>query len=217
MPIDRKDICGIVVTYNPDSSVVDNVRALLGQVDQVVVVDNGSAEMSQPYLTSLRQMQSVKMQCNRVNLGIAAALNIGVKIAIQDGYPWIATFDQDSTITAGMFAAMSEAYDECPSHDEVAIICPRYRDRSSGYEMTVPHKRMISERGAKVFSTMTSGSLVQRAIFEGLGLFVEELFIDHVDFEFCLRCNRHGYFILEAQQAVLDHSVGDPTIIQALG
>ena len=37
------DICAVIVTYNPDSSFEQNVRALLPQVGKLVIVDNQSS------------------------------------------------------------------------------------------------------------------------------------------------------------------------------
>ena len=35
-------ICAIMVTYNPDSPLEQNIRAVLPQVDKLIIVDNGT-------------------------------------------------------------------------------------------------------------------------------------------------------------------------------
>lgn len=218
MNITKDAICAVVVTYNPASMVVANVTALLEQVNHVVVVDNGSSHgLSQDHVVALSQLSNVSVHWNGANLGIAAALNIGVQAALHKGYPWIATFDQDSTVTPEMFSFMSATYNDCPNKDRIAIICPRYRDQTSGHVILNRTRNMICPSGAKVFSTMTSGNLVNSDVFGSAGSFREELFIDLVDFEFSLRCGRHGYWIIEAQNAWLEHTLGSPTRLKLFG
>lgn len=217
LTITKDKICAVVVTYNPDATVLANVRALLEQAQEVVVVDNGSRAPFCDHVKILDQFHGVTVQWNGANLGIAAALNIGVKWALNKGYAWIATFDQDSTITPNMFSKMAATYDQCADKDNIAILCPRYRDHASGYIILNRTRRLIHTTGAEVFWTMTSGNLVNGRVFDVVGDFKTELFIDLVDFEFCLRCRRHGYRIVESQTAWLNHSLGSPRRIQFFG
>ena len=57
---------------------------------------------------------------------------------------------------------------------------------------------------------MTSGSMLPVALFAELGMFIDELFIDGVDYEFSLRLRRAGYVIDECANAVLLHAPGEP-------
>jgi rhamnosyltransferase len=54
---------------------------------------------------------------------------------------------------------------------------------------------------------MTSGNILNLEIAERVGLFNEELFIDHVDNEFCLRLNKAGFRVLYAN-SFLTHELG---------
>ena len=217
MQIHKNSICGIVVTYNPDSAVVANVMALREQVDRVLVVDNGSRASSQDYVAALSQFSHVDVYWNTKNLGIATALNVGIHYALHYGYDWVATFDQDSTVTHRMVSAMVETYENCQYKNRVAIICPKYRDRTSGKTISNPTRRMVDSSCAMVFSAFTSGNLVKTAIFDSVGFFRGELFIDLVDYEFNFRCTQKGYLIIEAQTAWLDHNLGSPKPVQLCG
>jgi rhamnosyltransferase len=57
---------------------------------------------------------------------------------------------------------------------------------------------------------MTSGSLLPVWIFDQLGLFATEYFIDMVDWEYCLRIRAAGYRVIDSRDAVLLHSAGIP-------
>src|SRR3954471_9077506 len=125
-------ICAIVVSHNPPAEIIDNVSALLEQVDEAVVVDNGSGSETAALLGRLGRHSKVSVIYNKENLGIAAALNAGVRHARKAGRRWVATFDQDSRVTPDMLTSMLQAYDRYPARESVAILCPRYRDKTIG-------------------------------------------------------------------------------------
>jgi len=68
-----------------------------------------------------------------------------------------------------------------------------------------------SAKYAEMEEVITSGNLIKLSIFDSVGYFCEELFIDYVDIEYCLRCVTQGYKILEAKDAFLIHEIGFPT------
>jgi len=209
-------ICAIVVSYNPSPSLLENVAALASQVDEVVVVDNGSSSESRDILAQLDGIPGCRLICNADNLGIAAALNAGVRYALTIGYDWIATFDQDSTVTDGYIHSLIDAWEECPFRDQVALVSPRYRDRKTGLISSYDRKKSQG-KSAEVQTTMTSGNIVRADAFERAGFFDESFFMDCVDHEFCLRLRRNGYRIVESRDSILLHSLGDMTLHRLLG
>lgn len=205
-------VCAVVVSYRPAVEIISNVIALLDQVDEVVIVDNGSGADTKVLLGRLSDYSKVSVIYNQENLGIAAALNIGVSHAKAAGHQWVATFDQDSKVTPGMIKTMLQAYDTYPQKEKIAGLSPRYQNQATGQIAT---SRSNSSSGdalpyAEVLVVMTSGNLLKLSVFDAIGNFNEALFIDHVDTEFCLRCAAQGYKILEVQDAILLHCIGFP-------
>ena len=105
-PDQPEKVCAIVVTYHPQPSVIDNMRLLSPQVAAIVIVDNGSGEQSALVLSALEAMPGVRLIRNSTNLGIASALNAGIKWAAAENYNWVVTFDQDSSVTPNFIASM---------------------------------------------------------------------------------------------------------------
>lgn len=212
-------ICAVVVSYHPAAELIENVAALLEQVDEVVIVDNGSGTDAKALLDRLGGYPNVNVIYNRENLGIAAALNIGVRHAKAAGHTWVATFDQDSKVTPGMIKTMLQVYDTYPQKEKVASLSPRYQDQSTMQILTSRSKSSRDEglRYAEVLVVMTSGNLIKLGVFDAAGYFNESFFIDHVDSEFCLRCASQGYKILEVNDAILLHSPGAPVQHRLLG
>jgi len=210
-------ICAVVVSHQPAAEIIGNVTALLLQVNEVVIVDNGSGGPSRDHLRLLSDRPNVSVIYNDENLGIGSALNIGVRFVRERGHQWVATFDQDSRLTAGLVATMVEAYEAYGNKEKVALLCPRYRDKSTGKITGHSAKSAQSRAFTEVLVAMTSGNLIRPNIFDTAGYFNEALFIDYVDYEFCLRCVEHGYKILEVTDAILEHCVGSPTQHSVLG
>src|SRR6185437_6681202 len=101
----------IIVTFHPSPALVGNVELLKPQVSEIVIVDNGSGESSATMLRELEKQSGIRVIWNGKNLGIAAALNIGVRHAAAGDYPWVLTFDQDSTVTPEFVQKMLGAYE----------------------------------------------------------------------------------------------------------
>jgi rhamnosyltransferase len=206
------EVCALVVTYNPDSSLEQNVRALLPQVGKLIIVDNQSSPAARSLVARVASACEVEIVWNDRNLGIAAGLNAGIDRALACGqYSWIATFDQDSLVPPDFVAAVFEAYSSCPFRDQVAMIGANYKlaMRESTDEPTSVRDGSIFR---EVKTLMTSGSFLKSSVFGRCGRFDQSLFMDYVDHEFCLRLRQHGFRIIQATRAVLDHQLGSPTL-----
>src|SRR6266700_3504589 len=84
-PGQRRRICAVIVTFHPEPSLVENVELLRTQVSEVFIVDNGSDANSRVLLEQIEGKPGVHTLRNERNLGIAAALNIGVRHAMAGG------------------------------------------------------------------------------------------------------------------------------------
>jgi rhamnosyltransferase len=205
-------IAAVVVTYQPGAVVLDNMRRLSEQIDQIFVVDNGSTGVSQEVVTAVEKLPAVQLLRNASNLGIASALNIGIKRAIESGAEWIALFDQDSSVTDNYFKDLLEVYAMCPESKLAGMVVPR------GWSAAVAK---VLQLGTPVWGYVlcanTSGSLVKREVFQRVGYNDDDLFIDFVDTDFCLRLKKHGFKILKAMGVVLHHELGSKQTRNFLG
>lgn len=207
-----QSVCAVVVTYHPAAGAIEHIAKVLAQVEGLVVVDNGSNADAINLLRTTSHDFGFQLIENEANLGIAEALNQGVRWAASEGYPWVILFDQDSTITEGFMGHMFAAWQSHPLRERVSSIHPRYVDPKTGIEAAVPR----ASDGSPVFP-MTSGSLMPTWIFNKIGWFASEYFIDLVDWEYCFRIRAAGYLVADARQATLLHAPGDPAKTTVLG
>ena len=94
----------IIVSYNPDRGIEKCFNSLINQVDKMFIVDNGSNGDRIKILKELKNSNANKVDLilNNENLGIATALNVGIKKALNEGYDWVITMDQDSKANDNM-------------------------------------------------------------------------------------------------------------------
>jgi GT2 family glycosyltransferase len=210
-------VCAVVVTYFPPHSVVKNVKLLAEQADEVVVVDNGTAGASAEYLKQLQDIPKVTLIRNGQNLGIAAALNIGARYAIEHGYPWLATFDQDSRVPPDYLRNIFAGRDSIQLDAHLAILSPIFYDESINQIWSLGKGGVSKGSYIEIDAAISSGSVMSTQLFAEAGFFDESLFIDYVDFDFCLRCRQKGYKIIQLNSVVLNHNLGRNTSHKILG
>ena len=204
-----------IVTYQPDiTRLQENLKAAKDQGDQdqgdrsldsgfqpnlgpvpLILVDNGSSNIA-----DIRTLADGAILIeNPSNLGIAAALNQLCHKAQALGCEWIVTLDQDSVIQPGML----EAFSHHTSQRDLAIICPRIEDRRLGRQHTQ------STSGTEhVTHAITAGNMVRLKAWKAVGGFTESLFIDGVDFDFCLKLREGGWQILRDNSVCLVQEMG---------
>ena len=192
-------VAGMVMLYRPTADVLDNVRTSADQVRALYAVDN-TEDPDPSFVSALETISEVRYLPNARNLGVATALNIGSRRAIEDGYEWLLTMDQDSTPTPGMVASMLRCL-SLPRAQHIGLISP-FHTQVGG------NPRKPQGPYTEVLTAMTSGNLLRLSAYAAVGPFLDDLFIDQVDNEFCLRLHAAGFTVLEAGEAVLAHRVG---------
>jgi rhamnosyltransferase len=214
-------ILAIAVTYNPDLALLAQVLgAALPQVQDLVVVDNGSANAKD--IRHVVTRAGGQVIANERNIGIAAAQNQGVARARADGFTHVLLLDQDTVLTPGMvtdLAGKLTALDQ--DQGRIAAIGPAYFELNSqrqtrAYRADGPRLSRISlsnkTRPVASDFIIASGSLIPLPVLETVGGFKEDLFIDLVDVEWCFRARAAGYRSYLSPTAAVEHRLGSGTV-----
>jgi rhamnosyltransferase len=183
---------------------IDNLLAIRAQVSGLVVVDNGSNVDELYRIREARDRSAFTLIENGRNRGLAEGLNQGVRQAIGEGFEWIILFDQDSSITPGFVRRMFATWERHPQRERIGSLHPRYVDN-----VTCRESFILRANDGGPFKSMTSGALMPAWIFDKIGLFASEYFIDEVDTEFCLRIRAAGYLVADSAIASLFHNIGN--------
>ena len=193
------NIAAVVILYNPESSIVKNISSYIDQVEKLYAIDN-SEKLDNSLIEKIKRLHKVEYIPNKTNLGIAAALNIGANKAIEEGFDYLLTMDQDSEASATLVTTLLEGFS---IDSKVALVSPIVYHRKGKRVQQKTEKSF-----EQVISNWTSGSLLDLHVFKTSGGFDEKLFIDYVDHEFCLRLNKMGFKIFLCNKSFLKHDLG---------
>ncbi|MDD5717849.1 MAG: glycosyltransferase family 2 protein [Sulfuricurvum sp.] len=195
-----KKIAAAIILYHPDLSVLQNINSYLSDVDILFAIDN--SEVTNPsFVEKIIRNPKIHYLSNHGNKGIAYALNVGAKKAMEMGYHWLLTMDQDSHATTTMIQEMFKCSTE-KDLSKISIIAPFHAN---------PYHRFPSTdlQCSRVLTTMTSGNLLNLEAYAVIGPFRDDLFIDYVDNEYCLRSTSLGFTVIQANKAILNHNLGN--------
>lgn len=217
--VEVKQVCAVVVTYNPDVDIIKFVLdSICCQVNNVIVVDNASAIS----VDSLIDCENSKIELIKVaeNIGLAAAQNIAISKAKEQGASHFILFDQDSLIGDGFIDALCECEKALiSSGNKVAAVGPSFFDPVSGklYPATLYKgpfiKRIdLSEEPVQATFIIASGCLIRMNVLDDVGFMRDELFIDYIDVEWSLRAQAKGYGVYIAPKARMAHTIGDKRV-----
>ncbi|ADB40908.1 glycosyltransferase [Spirosoma linguale] len=193
--IKGSDIAGVVILYNPHEQVFENIKTYLYQVSYLYVVDN-SDNLTVNTNVSLKEISNIRYISNNGNKGVAYALNIASQTAIEDGYSYLLTMDDDSKAPSNMVMNMLNFLNSSSIYKKIAIL--------SAVHSKCGHLHLSKS----VLYTMTSGNLLNLEAYQKVGGFNDGLFIDHVDHEYNIRVRNAGFHIVELCSIKLQHRLG---------
>jgi rhamnosyltransferase len=199
----------VVVTHHPDEGVIELLQSVAPQVDQVIVVDNGSTAFEAGPIRAWAERAGATWIGNPANVGSATALNHAAEAALSAGHSWLLTLDQDTAISVDLVMHLRTAISADAEPKQVAIAAPQtdhQRDRRCR-DRAVVRRRMA----------ITSGSLMSLAAWQEVGGFRDEFFIDMVEADFALRLAQRGYRVILACRASIGHHIGRPRTHRILG
>jgi len=215
-------VVAIIVTYQPELQALGTLlSAVLSQVEEVIVVDNGSSIDIAGWLAA-KGRPHLHCIALRTNRGVAAAHNIGIGWARDCGATHIVLFDHDSLPEPDMVKRLLESAEQMVQRGfAVAAVGPRYIDaRQDNPPPFIRIRGIKVERCrcehpdsiVRVDYLISSGCLIPMTTLDSVGGMREELFIDYVDIEWGLRARHRGFQAFGACAAGMHHSLGEEPI-----
>lgn len=197
----KNEVAAVVILYNPNDSVYENIESYKDQVDILLIYDNSEVK-NLALIGRLINCSKVVYIDNKSNRGIAEVLNMAAEKAINLGYKFLLTMDQDSKAPRDLIRKLIGKFKES---DKVSIVSPLH---SNKFNTHLKSNKNIEE---KVMSVMTSGNLLSLNAYQVIGPFLEDFFIDYVDIEYCIRANFLNYQVIRINDIVLLHNEANLT------
>ncbi len=216
----KSDTAVVIVNYKGIKDTEEAVESLKHSelpVD-LILVDNGSPDQEGKRLTE-RYEKEARVIENPLNLGFAGGTNLGIQLALNQGYEFILLLNNDTRSDPKMVGILRE---HC-SEDTVSAPAIYYYDRpnvlwSAGGRM-YPEKGIgLSEHQGETDQgqlrehscTFLNGCcmMLHRKTLEQTGLFDESYFMYVEDVDYSVKLLKHGVKMIVCPEAKLLHKVG---------
>lgn len=217
----QTSIAAVIVSYRSDERLFRGLEALAPQVGRIIVVDNDSGDQITQELNRAAEDagDKIRLVLNDENVGLAAAQNQGIRLALEEGADWVLLLDDDSIPDAGMVDTLLATHAGHPARERIGLVAPRLHDA----EGTLKARAYVSKHAFdfrpvrlgpgdvldNVAFVMASGSLVKADVFRQIGLMREDFFVDYIDFEFAFRMRKFGWNLIAVGDAGLEHRLGE--------
>ena len=232
---DQLPVSVVIVNYNAGQFLTECIQSALPQVSEVLVVDNASTDLSLD-LCAQRFPEEPKLKIirNTVNLGFAAACNIG---AAQATEPYVLFLNPDCILREGSLQRMVQVLETNAETGMVGgLLINEDGTEQAGGRRAVPtpwrsfvrafglyrfasywprlffdfhlHKQALPDHPIEVEAISGALMLVRREAMENVGLWDEGYFLHCEDFDWCMRFRQKGWKILFIPDAPVMHHKG---------
>lgn len=217
-------LAAINIVYNPQSmgiiNILNNILSYKKYCKVVYIVDN-SSDTNEDLFKSIPDIIYVS---NKNKGGIAGAQNLGCKKALEDGFEWVMTMDQDSFFEDDQIESYMNLVSEyISSKNDAVSFAPRIVDlNESRYWTHLLRKNMLGPLKRKIFGkkeeeseeivypteVIASSNIINLNAWKEVGGFDEFLFIEQVDFDFCHQLIQKGFKIVKFNSVTLNQHFG---------
>jgi rhamnosyltransferase len=201
--------CATVILYNPENSVLEALKRYSKLFEKVYVMDN-SEKINNLIKTCISDIKSIEYYDMNGNKGISHALNIAFKKAIEEGFDFILTMDQDSIFLEDDIKFMMN-YINKNDRVDVGIYATNYSRQyfdKKRREFIYTKPRIPKHIIKNVTWAMTSGSFVKLSVIKEIMPIDENYFIAYVDIDLCIQMKLAGYSIVMVGGAVFYQQIG---------
>lgn len=198
-------LAACVTLYHPETTTAANIKSYINAVAHLYIIDNGGgepviAELQPEIIAGLGTVLSYPD-----NAGIARPLNDVLELC-QGHYDFLLTMDQDSSFPAGTMEVFASEISRFDWEHTLGIAA-----RGIAYDAPLP--KVDSLNWTPMYQIITSGSIINVTNALTIGGFNEDLFIDRVDQEFCLRGRNYGYISYLCPAGIyMRHQIGAPMV-----
>lgn len=196
-----------IVTYEPSlSRLSENLLSVGQQVSRILLYDNGSSNVGD-IRRLVGQVPNAVLIEDATNRGIAFALNRLAAESTKLGGDWLLTLDQDSVASEDLVATMLMVADDHGVEMLTPYIVDRNKMTIDEYQNLELRPVEFFKQGARR-GAMTSGALTRLSVWNEVGGYDERFFIDYADNDFNQRMLLGGHRIARCNRTFLLHEVG---------
>lgn len=189
-------LVAIVITYFPNiQEVINNIYQYIEDVDHLIIWENTPIlERDRYKIVIPKYSHKISYMSIDKNMGISYPINKAIQWGTKNKCTHIMTMDQDSKWeNFSVYKSVVEKYND----KNIAIFAPMIKDEYFG--------KCFSQ----YMQPITSGAIYPIHIFQHIGLFKENYFIDCVDSEFYYRAILMKYTVVPIDEGILSQQFGN--------
>jgi len=193
-------LLGIVVLYYPDEKLISNILSYLPFLDELIIWENTPKESQKNICFEDTFLQSKILRWGEdSNVGLGAPFNKAVEYGEKEGFTHLLTMDQDSSFLESGFEKYANFIENGPNNNSNCFYIPNY---------LVKEKFFYDQDLEYVDYYMNSGTIYPIALFNKIGLFRDDFFVDTIDVEYGLRAKKNKINIVLVRTVILFHGAG---------
>lgn len=193
-------IAACVILYNPGESVIENIQSYIEHVDKLYLIDN-TESASLNFQKTCNSLPKTIIVHDSSNEGIAKRLNQACQLALQDGFDYLLTMDQDSFFDESIVKKYFECIQQYLLKEKVAMFGVNYEQEIFNADCNCNMVKVL----------ITSGSVINLNNYKNIGGFDENLFIDFVDTDYCFKSILKGCELVQFSNIYMHHEIGTTT------
>lgn len=200
-------IIAIVSIFNPLPIVRANINGIADQVDLILICDNSNIS----HYNIFSRIKKIKYYWTGKNEGLSVAFNKAIREnnGKIDDNDYLIFFDQDSSIKPKHIKKLVCEYERIEKQDiRVGCLGPVFFDINSGKIEKPLLKKEISNKTYIVPNIITSSMMVKFSTFKKINYWNEDIFLDFVDWDYCWRAKKMGFFCVMTENTILTHQLG---------
>ena len=192
-------LSAVVITYYPIvDDLIINIKQFIDFIDRLIIWENTPIHDRENYHILIPEYNNkIVFLGTHKNEGIAYALNRSIEWSIENKFTHILTMDQDSLWNN--FEFFKQKISKYANDSGIGIFAPVIYEQN---KISFPELSYVKD-------VITSGAVYKLKMFEEIGFFREDFFIDAVDLEYCYWANRNGYKTAVFGDAYLKQKYGN--------
>ncbi|RAM51851.1 MAG: glycosyltransferase family 2 protein [Hapalosiphonaceae cyanobacterium JJU2] len=210
-------VAAYITAYQEKEALQKTITAITKQsypIEKIFIVDNSNSQ-----IIANNTQENIIVDFHPENIGVAGGLKIAVNWAIQKGYDFLWLFDQDSEPDSDVLEKLLTNYQDLSKNQNIGIIAPAIFDINTKQEFPgclftdyklapIPGIDAI-QNFYQCDAVITSGSLININAAKSIELPRVDLFLDAVDYAYCMNFRKQEYKIIVVKNAMMKHRIGN--------
>lgn len=209
----------ITINYNSSENTIKLLEALKNQTSkdfEIIVVDNNSNDVGKlmDYKTPETNIIYIK---NDRNLGFSGGNNVGIKKALENGSNWVLLLNNDTMPESHLIEHLKanlegqEGIFGLALDEGSGVACSGQIQWLKSTLIHITTLNVVMTKSVDKFYAIGGAMLIQKNVFDKIGLLDENYFLYFEDADFCQRARREGISVSFLPKIIISHSVSSST------